>query len=354
MNNFDINELLTNKLTKLPNLLSLSKINLTDYLGATGIIIIIDVKNFKKTNAEFGFDIGDKVLIEIGNTLREFIPKDYSSRVKLFHTNGDEFMVAMKETSIEEANEYIAKVKEKLSSKHITLLPLKVKIHSHAFSYDDPIQSMSSLMKLQYANKDSEGKFCSEAILHDMMWRYEKNIGELFEKLEESNRLALFDDVSQLQNYRAARQFLNNLKRQMDNKITLMLIDGDNLKRYNNVSYQAGNEMICNLSELIKSSLRTEDNVFRWLSGDEFLCVMSDLSTSGADMLAERIRANVEVATVDWLYPVTISIGLTQFNPNDENWEQAVEIAENANIFAKKNGKNMVVASTNIIEMSQL
>lgn len=68
--------------------------------------------------------------------------------------------------------------------------------------------------------------------------------------------------------------------------------------------------MIEGLSKIISSSIRENDKVFRWLSGDEFLVILGDTELEEALNIAERVRYSVEQNTKDWKYPITISVGV--------------------------------------------
>jgi diguanylate cyclase (GGDEF)-like protein len=79
------------------------------------------------------------------------------------------------------------------------------------------------------------------------------------------------------------------------------------------------------------------------LSGDEFLIVLKDASERKAVKVANRIRQIVEEKTKDWIYPVTISIGIATYPKDGSNITELVDKAEKANGIAKDMGKNMVL-----------
>jgi len=164
--------------------------------------------------------------------------------------------------------------------------------------------------------------------------------------LQKSNSLALNDEISQLPNHRAATLYLKDVFEEYcmnQTKFSILFVDGDNLKRYNDYGYHCGNEMIRNLGELITSSIRHSDRVFRWLSGDEFLIVLKDISKKTAYIMAERIRNHVEKATKSWRYPVTVSIGVANCPIDGTDMNTVLDKAVSSNRQAKKSGKNCVM-----------
>ena len=78
-------------------------------------VALLDIDNFKDINDTFGHDIGDDVLIELCNTIRE----NLRSTDELFRIGGEEFIILYPETSIENAHTSIEKIRELLKEKTI-------------------------------------------------------------------------------------------------------------------------------------------------------------------------------------------------------------------------------------------
>ncbi|MCK4874840.1 MAG: GGDEF domain-containing protein [Sulfurimonas sp.] len=78
------------KLTNIPNRVALMKcIREIEY----GSVFLLNVDNFNNVNNAYGFDIGDKVLIEISRLINIAKP----SALKLFRMNSDEFVLVSEE-----------------------------------------------------------------------------------------------------------------------------------------------------------------------------------------------------------------------------------------------------------------
>lgn len=171
------------------------------------------------------------------------------------------------------------------------------------------------------------------------------HIATSFTLLDKAQKLALSDDVSGLPNHRAAQTVLGekfnySLKKQAP--FSILFIDGDNLRQYNSISYQKGNSMIRKLGEILASQLRRGDFLARWFSGDEFLVVLPGADRFEAFRIGERLRVLVEETTKDWLFPITISVGMASFPEDGNTLEALLQKAEEANALAKKAGKNQV------------
>ncbi|NLM38016.1 MAG: GGDEF domain-containing protein [Firmicutes bacterium] len=171
------------------------------------------------------------------------------------------------------------------------------------------------------------------------------HIAESYLLLVQAQNLALSDDISGLPNHRAARTVLGeklNKSLKEHAPFSILFVDGDNLRQYNDISYQKGNHMIRRLGEILASQLRRGDFLARWFSGDEFLIVLPGADRQEALRVGERLRLLVEETTRDWLFPITISVGVASFPEDGKNLEDLLRKAEEANALAKKSGKNQV------------
>ena len=124
--------------------------------------------------------------------------------------------------------------------------------------------------------------------------------------------------------------------------LCLCLIDGDDLKKYNNKGYQAGDDAIRKISLTLGSVLRPDDFLGRWRMGDEFIVVLPSTNIEQAVTIAERLRSSIELASKDWLYPTSISIGIAYYPKHGNTTRELLEAAEAALKESKVKGKNRV------------
>lgn len=131
--------------------------------------------------------------------------------------------------------------------------------------------------------------------------------------------------------------------------IGIVLFDIDHFKRFNDShGHQAGDLVLVEFASLIQNHIRGEDIACRY-GGEEFMLIMPKASLENSRTRAEQIRAAVAndlrlafngVA----LESVTVSGGVSVLEPEDPDWEKAVNRADNALYKAKHNGRNRVVA----------
>ena len=65
----------------------------------THVLYVIDIDDFKKINDTFGHTVGDMVISDIATLIRE----QFTDEAVVGRVGGDEFMVFVKDTSLQEA-----------------------------------------------------------------------------------------------------------------------------------------------------------------------------------------------------------------------------------------------------------
>ena len=76
-------------------------------------LILIDIDNFKSINEKIGFNLADSVLKKVGNVLGN--DKRYTDEVFRYFQRGDEFLILLKETSLDGALKAAKRKKELIS-----------------------------------------------------------------------------------------------------------------------------------------------------------------------------------------------------------------------------------------------
>ena len=164
--------------------------------------------------------------------------------------------------------------------------------------------------------------------------------------LDTAQKNSYLDSISGLPNLRAA---LQKLEKEISNaaqsrqSVAILLIDGDNIKRFNNVSYADGDKMIQDMGKVLSENLRPGDFVARWRTGDEFMVILPNTSGPGASVVGERFCTAIREASKGWLFPTSISIGIAVYPQHGEHVNALVDVAEAANKRAKDEGKDRVV-----------
>lgn len=142
----------TDSLTGLFNRRKLDKIlnkeiELAQYLNSELSIIFLDIDHFKEVNDTYGHDVGDDILRDLSNIIRQTTRKnDFIAR-----WGGEEFMVTLQSTSIEEA--------EKLAQN------LRAAVENHRFKCSRTITISLGVTQLNETdNKDNFTKRVDEAL----------------------------------------------------------------------------------------------------------------------------------------------------------------------------------------------
>lgn len=343
------NSVYVDPLTGLPNFLKFIDSDFSEVFSSKGIIMIFDIVGMVHINEQYGRKIGDLCLKSLSSSISYVL-----SSLKTFYTfrtGGDEFIAVLPELALNE----IGDIPFIINEKHKEFME-ENGIHSHDVHtlvqcYDTKIDSIESFYELLLKDSDKKlndkhGKFSKDRLLRHILSNVTSRIRETVSSYNDAYHLALTDDISGLPNQRAGKLYLSNLVNEYkiySTGFSVLFIDGDNLKRYNKISYGAGNDMIKRLSQILVSSVRSGDKVYRWLSGDEFLVILENTSGANTLRLAERVRSAVEEQSKEWIYPITISIGIANYPEDGCNIDNIIDKAEKANGYAKTTGKNKVV-----------
>jgi diguanylate cyclase (GGDEF)-like protein len=132
--------------------------------------------------------------------------------------------------------------------------------------------------------------------------------------------------------------------------LACLLLDIDHFKKINDsYGHQAGDEVLRQVAEVIRSHVRKSDLAVRY-GGEEFLIILFENDRAGALRVAERIRSDVESRQFTWRsgsLRVTISSGLAVFpDAAIQSSNDFVKCADAALYEAKASGRNMVCVSS--------
>jgi diguanylate cyclase (GGDEF)-like protein len=165
--------------------------------------------------------------------------------------------------------------------------------------------------------------------------RVAKRTDALERKLGSLQQKASRDALTGLLNRRMLDEHLPNLIEQCRIKgipLSLLMIDVDNFKLVNDtLGHAAGDDLLKNLGQLIRSTIRDEDYAFR-CGGDEFIILLPGSTTREAESLAERLGSLVDSLGKMLKVPrrPRLSIGIATtteiiLNPTPENLMEAAD-----------------------------
>ena len=127
-------------------------------------------------------------------------------------------------------------------------------------------------------------------------------------------------------------------------KLSMVMIDLDNFKAVNDTyGHATGDEVLSIFADITRTCLRIGDLFGRW-GGEEFLILLPDTGSFGAEHVSERIRASLEAHRFPSGVRVTASLGVVSQRPG-ESFAGLVDRADTAMYQAKQAGRNRVVTN---------
>ncbi len=156
------------------------------------------------------------------------------------------------------------------------------------------------------------------------------------------------DGLTGLYNRRFLEDSCENLVAGIQRRKTtlgLLMCDLDFFKETNDIyGHDVGDLVLRETSAVIRKSVRVSDLVVRF-GGEEFLVMLTDTDPEGIVASAEKIRETVEKMQVKvngGFVKKTISIGVSQFPGDTQNFWEAIKYADVALYKAKDGGRNKV------------
>jgi len=172
------------------------------------------------------------------------------------------------------------------------------------------------------------------------------NITERRQMLDYVTHLATHDQLTGL----AGRSLLQDktvqaveLARRNRTKVAVFVIDLDHFKRINDsLGHAAGDQLLIEAAGRLTRSVRSTDVVAR-VGGDEFVVVMSDISTvEDVEQCAANLvaRLSPEILIEEHLVQLTASVGVCIYPDFAADAKHLLKRADSAMYAAKENGRN--------------
>ncbi|MCX2314176.1 GGDEF domain-containing protein [Klebsiella quasipneumoniae] len=176
---------------------------------------------------------------------------------------------------------------------------------------------------------------------YDEAWDTHQENMQLIQRLES---IANQDALTGTANRRALNAYLAEIWQQ-NTPLSLMMIDVDYFKRYNDrYGHQAGDECLSSVAQVLKMAVRAEDDLVARYGGEEFVVALPRVPLVHATAIAERIQQKIheaalpheasEVASV-----VTVSIVIVD-SDGTVPMETLIARADSALYQAKNKGRN--------------
>ncbi len=178
------------------------------------------------------------------------------------------------------------------------------------------------------------------------------HLAKAMQRIEE---LAVTDELTGLYNRRHLMRILKRQKSLSDRgdyHFSIAFVDLDFFKQINdNFGHSVGDEVLRQVAEAIKSSLRDVDYVAR-IGGEEFVMVLSQANEQEALRIAERLREDIERLVIALEEPqqslqLTASLGIAFHFPG-EAVEDLIVRADRALYAAKECGRNCIISASDL------
>jgi len=173
---------------------------------------------------------------------------------------------------------------------------------------------------------------------------------ELRESVNNTLAMAVTDQLTGLYNRRYFDRHLSIMlerAREQERDMALMLIDMDFFKSINDTyGHDIGDAVLKEFAQRLRRNIRGVDLACRY-GGEEFVVLMPDTDYRQAQGVAERVRMSVAeqnfVTGESRILPITVSVGVTLNEGEDDTPEMLLKRADLALYRAKREGRNRVV-----------
>lgn len=169
-------------------------------------------------------------------------------------------------------------------------------------------------------------------------------------KLEMANQklhaLATLDGLTGVMNHRTLMEYLSDhMKRNsvIGSPCSVILLDIDNFKQLNDqYGHKAGDDALRVIAHVLRVCAPNGCGVGRY-GGEEFMVVLPGYSESAAMGIGEEIRRQIQIAPMT-SRPCTASVGISTVYSMNKSEQSLIDEADKAMYYAKRNGKNRVIA----------
>ena len=170
---------------------------------------------------------------------------------------------------------------------------------------------------------------------------------EAIQTIEELQRMALLDTLTQVGNRRFAEMNLTARLGEQDRygwTFGVLFIDIDHFKKINDTyGHDVGDQILKMTAKTLSNSVRSFDLITRW-GGEEFLAIIANVDGDRLSIVAEKLRAMMERSSISYnseTVNATISIGATVAQPGD-SVDSLVSRADKLMYESKLSGRNRV------------
>lgn len=142
---------------------------------------------------------------------------------------------------------------------------------------------------------------------------------------------------------------ITTISMRREKSLSIIMGDVDNFKKTNDTyGHLTGDQVLKEVAATVKSNCRALDVAARY-GGEEFIVMLPGANIDEAFKVAEKIRKSINMKVFfneKGDFQTSISIGVTQVDPDEKDIDAIVARADRALYTAKHTGKNKVVVAT--------
>jgi diguanylate cyclase (GGDEF)-like protein len=141
-------------------------------------------------------------------------------------------------------------------------------------------------------------------------------------KLKQYVQLSQIDEITAISNYRGFKKAINN-KIKSKAEFTLAILDIDDFRKYNFISYSFGDCVLMEFVKLLKQQLPAGSFIARYKFGDEFLIIVNDNLKNASEkirIIQEKCKNNTfQNIETKQLFNISFSFGTALFEESTDN-----------------------------------
>ena len=203
---------------------------------------------------------------------------------------------------------------------------------------------------IQAIKNDTKGVLDINQVLEFQLAKSANMMSELQEDLEQVRKEAMTDALTHIGNRKAfdvEMERLMNISEHSDETFSLILFDIDHFKQFNDTyGHRVGDQVLRLVAKTLVDGVKGKDLAVRY-GGEEFAILLPDTNSSAAEMLANKLRKDVEIKEVinrntgEKMGKITMSGGVAE-HIQKENADDFIERADKALYKSKNKGRNMI------------
>ncbi|MCL2247931.1 MAG: diguanylate cyclase [Oscillospiraceae bacterium] len=137
--------------------------------------------------------------------------------------------------------------------------------------------------------------------------------------------------------------------------LSVIMLDVDKFKEVNDLfGHSTGDTVLRGIGRVLRDNVRRDNTSIGRYGGEEFMVVCDGADIKDAELVAERVRQEIEkAALLGTKRSVTASLGVATFAHGEDTVESLISKADNALYFSKANGRNKTTVYSSALDIGE-